>query len=205
MSLAPSPKDSLVPSPKDSLALSPKGSLALSPRTKSAPRLILHWPESARQWPKMRGLKSKLHKAIPHILALPPLWPGKKWPKQTEISLVLGNAKIVQALNKTYRGKDKPTNVLSFPFWQKSQKTLINKGQKSFYAGDVVLAYEVVLQEHMQEQKTLLAHSVHLLLHGILHLLGYDHKTERQARLMQRHEIALLAGLGFANPYVSEK
>lgn len=99
-----------------------------------------------------------------------------------------------QQLNKDYRGKDKPTNVLSFPFEAPT-------GIKLALLGDLVVCEQVVSAEAEQQNKTLLAHWCHMLVHGCLHLLGYDHIKEAEAEIMEAKEVAILAELGFDDPY----
>ena len=98
------------------------------------------------------------------------------------------------ALNREWRGKDSATNVLSFP----ADMPRIN-GMRVL--GDVVLCAPVIEQESSEQGKTLEAHWAHLVIHGLLHLLGFDHINGEQARLMEAREIAILASLGFPNPY----
>jgi len=112
-------------------------------------------------------------------------WAGRP---DAEISVVLADDDFVQALNKQYRGKDKPTNVLSFE----------NEG---IQAGDIVVAYGVLTREAKEMHKPFLAHLAHLLVHGTLHLQGYDHLTDKQAQKMEKLEIKLLKEMGYANPY----
>ncbi len=94
-----------------------------------------------------------------------------------------------QALNKQFRGKDKPTNVLSFPF------------EEEDYLGDLALCHNVIQAEALAQHKNLRAHYLHLVIHGILHLLGFDHENEADATEMEQIEIELLAQLKIANPY----
>jgi probable rRNA maturation factor len=115
--------------------------------------------------------------------------------RAVEVSIVLANNAAVQRLNRTYRGKDKPTNVLSFPAHGP------DSGQGPCLLGDVIVAYGVAAQEARMEDKTLNAHLAHLVLHGVLHLLGYDHKDDRQAAVMERLETVIMARMGFADPY----
>ena len=105
-----------------------------------------------------------------------------------EISVVLADDDFVHALNKQYRGKDKPTNVLSFE----------NEG---IQAGDIVVAYGVLTREAKEMHKPFLVHLAHLLVHGTLHLQGYDHLTDKQANKMEKLEIKLLKEMGYDNPY----
>ena len=105
-----------------------------------------------------------------------------------EISVVLAEDNFVHQLNKKYRGKDKPTNVLSFE----------NEG---LCAGDIVVAYGVLVREAKEQKKSFQAHLAHLLVHGTLHLQGYDHLTLKQAKKMEKLETVLLKKLGYADPY----
>jgi probable rRNA maturation factor len=99
-----------------------------------------------------------------------------------------------QALNRQYRGIDKPTNVLSFPF-EAPPKV------RSRHIGDLVICAPVVEREATEQGKPLEAHWAHMVVHGVLHLLGYDHGTDADAETMEALEIAILGRLGFPNPY----
>ena len=102
-------------------------------------------------------------------------------------------------LNLEYRGKDKPTNVLSFPSDLPDEMAAI---LDSFPIGDLVICIPVVLQEAIDLQKTPIEHFTHMLVHGTLHLMGYDHETsEQDAEEMEALEIEILIKLGFDNPY----
>lgn len=105
------------------------------------------------------------------------------------VCIALSNDANVKALNATYRGKNYPTNVLSFP--SSVQGTL----------GDIVLAAETVLREAREQEISPQHHLQHLIIHGILHLLGYDHETADQAEIMESLEIRILSQLGISNPY----
>lgn len=110
--------------------------------------------------------------------------------KTGELSLAFLSDAEVQALNKTYRGKDRPTNVLSFP----------DDGPAPLL-GDIVLAYDVTAREAKEKNVSLSDHTTHLLIHGFLHLQGYDHQTDKDAKIMEALEIAILAKLQIDNPY----
>jgi probable rRNA maturation factor len=113
-----------------------------------------------------------------------------------EISLLFADDARVQPLNRDWRSMDKPTNVLSFP------STDLKPGDAlPPVLGDIVLAYETVAQEAAEEGKTFDNHVSHLLLHGFLHLLGYDHQTDAEAVEMETIETRILASLAIPDPY----
>jgi probable rRNA maturation factor len=114
-----------------------------------------------------------------------------------EISFVLTDDKRMRALNRAYRGKNKPTNVLSFAALDPDRP----KAGMPWLLGDVVLTSGVVAREAKAQRKSLADHLSHLAVHGVLHLLGYDHEQDRDAEAMEALEIAALAGMGIANPY----
>lgn len=102
------------------------------------------------------------------------------------------------ALNLNYRGKDRPTNVLSFPFECPDEVELP-------LLGDLVICRQVVEREAQEQAKPLMAHWAHMVVHGSLHLLGYDHIEDDEAEEMESLETQIMTGLGFADPYLSEK
>ena len=101
-------------------------------------------------------------------------------------------------LNLNYRGKDRPTNVLSFPFECPDEVELP-------LLGDLVICRQVVEREAQEQEKPLMAHWAHMVVHGSLHLLGYDHIEDDEAEEMESLETQIMMGLGFADPYLSEK
>lgn len=117
--------------------------------------------------------------------------------RPVEVSVVLADDSAVQALNRTWRGKDKATNVLSFP----AAAQPLPDGAP-IPLGDVVLAYDTMLRESGEQSKPLADHLAHLLVHGTLHLLGQDHETgEAEADAMEALEVAALRTLGVPDPY----
>ncbi|MGE3293403.1 MAG: rRNA maturation RNase YbeY [Geminicoccaceae bacterium] len=114
-----------------------------------------------------------------------------------EVSVVLADDRLVIELNRDYRGIDRPTNVLSFP----SGSMELAPGQGQALLGDVVVAVETVRREAAAQDRSVADHLVHLVVHGTLHLLGYDHEADDEAEVMERREVELLAGLGVADPY----
>jgi probable rRNA maturation factor len=103
-------------------------------------------------------------------------------------------------LNRTYRGKNTPTNVLSFPLVDLAQPAVPGL---PLLLGDVVLALETVQREAVAQRKPLADHLRHLVVHGVLHLLGFDHEGEPEAAAMEAREIEILAALGVPDPYCS--
>ena len=115
--------------------------------------------------------------------------------------LVMSDDASIKDLNKTYRGKDKATNVLSFP---STESLLPGEENEPVHIGDVILAYDYVSEEAKNEKKALQTHLSHLVVHGVLHLLGYDHETTKDAEAMETLEIKLMKQLGLENPYEGE-
>ena len=115
-----------------------------------------------------------------------------------ELSLFLTNDAQVRRLNKDYRNKDKPTNVLSF---SASDDTAGLLDDVPNLLGDVVLGFETIRDEAARHGKTFADHVCHLSVHGVLHLAGFDHETDASANEMQELEIDVLAAAGIADPY----
>lgn len=116
-----------------------------------------------------------------------------------EICLVLSDNKRVRRLNRQYRGKDKPTNVLSFAALDAG----LPDRAVPWHLGDVILALGVLRQEAKQQKKAVAEHLTHLVIHGVLHLLGYDHEDDAEAERMEGLEVAALKRLGIGNPYLA--
>lgn len=116
-----------------------------------------------------------------------------------ELSLVFTDDKRISALNLAYRQKSSPTNVLSFPTGEAPGQ---EEGRERLL-GDVVLAFETINREAVEQGKTLENHLCHLIVHGVLHLLGYDHGDDPSAAEMENLEISALAQIGVPNPYRS--
>lgn len=121
-----------------------------------------------------------------------------------EVSLLFADDAAVAELNQAYRGRQGPTNVLSFPNMEPSGPNMEQLGAAAGQPrllGDVVLARQTVLREAGAQGKSPAAHTAHLLVHGLLHLLGYDHEGESEAAEMEALETAILAALGLPDPY----
>ncbi len=120
-----------------------------------------------------------------------------------EISVRLTDDAEVQALNRDYRQKDKPTNVLSFPMIAPDLlETIANTDDGEVLVGDIVLARETCVREAADKGISVADHATHLIVHGTLHLLGYDHIDGREAEAMEAIERDVLASLGLADPYL---
>jgi probable rRNA maturation factor len=138
--------------------------------------------------PRWNGLRPTVARAVEAVLAQRKL-------KNAAVTVVLTDDAEIKTLNRTYRKKNKPTNVLSFPNGE------VEVGVQQL--GDIVLAYDTIVREAKMQKKSLKHHLTHLTMHGVLHLLGFDHETDAEAEIMEACEIALLKRMGIANPYES--
>lgn len=118
--------------------------------------------------------------------------------EESEVTIRVVDIHESHELNMTYRGMDKPTNVLSFPFEAPP-------GMEMPLLGDLIICRQVVEKEAKEQEKTLLAHWAHMVIHGSLHLLGYDHIVDEEAEEMESIETEIMQGLGYPDPYISEK
>ncbi|MFO0994352.1 MAG: rRNA maturation RNase YbeY [Hyphomicrobiales bacterium] len=145
-------------------------------------------------WLAIDNLEAEAQRVADHCARLVDFGTGP-----VEATILFSDDETVAELNHTWRGKQGPTNVLSFP------------GPADFVApdeprhlGDIALAYGVVSREARDQNKALAAHTSHLLVHGLLHLAGFDHMNDAEAEIMEAREIEILQGLGIADPYRSE-
>ena len=111
-----------------------------------------------------------------------------------ELTIRIVDKDEIQQLNKTYRHKDKPTNVLSFPFAAPPEIQLP-------LLGDIIICHDVVIEEAQQQQKNSQDHWAHIVIHGVLHLKGYDHIQDSDADIMETLEIQILNKINISNPY----
>jgi probable rRNA maturation factor len=149
------------------------------------PKLEVSFVLQSKEWrkhlPKIRTLSRAV---LSSVLAHEQLASGTY-----AVSVVFADDAFVKDLNHTYRGKNKPTNILSF------------ESDEEGYLGDMILAFETILREAEEQGKTFSHHLTHLLVHGLLHLLGHDHEEDAAAEVMENKEIAILKGMGIKNPY----
>jgi probable rRNA maturation factor len=151
--------------------------------------------DSSRSWVELvRGAAEAAiaESAFPQLAASP---------RHVEISVLLTDDDTVRELNAEYREKDKPTNVLSFPMTDPNDLRDTKVDGPELLLGDIVLARGVCEAEAMQKGVSVDDHATHLIVHGTLHLLGYDHDDDDEASEMEAREIRALARLGIPNPY----
>lgn len=122
--------------------------------------------------------------------------------RQADLAIRIVDAAEGQALNRHYRGKDYPTNVLSFPA---DLPEGLPEGVRLPLLGDLVICAPVVAREAAEQGKPVAAHYAHLTVHGALHLLGWDHEDDKEAEAMEQLEREILAGLGLPDPYAGER
>jgi probable rRNA maturation factor len=132
------------------------------------------------KWRTHRGLQTRLKSAAEAARKAAKLKGG--------FTILLTDDKALRTLNRDFRGKDKPTNVLSFP-------------SEGPYSGDIAIAYGVTAAEARAAGKRVTDHAIHLAVHGVLHLAGYDHEAPADAKVMEPLEMKILARLGIADPY----
>jgi probable rRNA maturation factor len=148
----------------------------------------LAWPELARNAAEAAIAES----AFPQLASSP---------RPVELSVRLTSDEEVRALNAEWRGKDQATNVLSFPLAGAEELIATKFAQKELLLGDIVLAHGLCTTEAADKGVALEVHAAHLLVHGTLHLLGYDHHDDDDAADMEAREVRALGRLGIANPY----
>lgn len=127
-----------------------------------------------------------------------------QWVCPAEINFLLTDDARIQELNKNYRDVNKPTNVLSFPSLEPEEISDLKEKEKSLQPiilGDVVLSFEIIRQESLNQEIPFDHHLIHLAVHGVLHLLGFDHERDEDATVMESLEIKILSSLTIPNPY----
>jgi probable rRNA maturation factor len=172
--------------------------------------------------------QSEVEKAVDAAVRFAGLAGLAEYPSPVEVSIKLTDNAEVQALNREWRDKDKPTNVLSFPMLEedaleqlrhpelvsgsyflsdaekiKTLKQVQGDGQEmEMLLGDIILAYETCAAEAKEKNIPVAHHATHLVIHGMLHLLGHDHIEDDEAELMEALEVKALASIGLNNPYI---
>lgn len=147
---------------------------------------------SAPAWRQVADLEDLAQDCVRQSLAVS----AAALAKECELSVTFCDDAAIQALNAAWRGKNQPTNVLSFP----TPGALAHKP----LLGDVIVAYETVVKEAQEQGKPLRAHAAHMVTHGFLHLIGYDHETADEAERMEALERKIALALGFPDPYADD-
>ncbi len=144
----------------------------------------------AGDWPDLTTCQSFAERAVDAAVALL----NEPLPDNAEVSLLFADDSTVQVLNARWRDQDKPTNVLSFA---------VNEGHgaTSPMLGDIILAQQTIAREAVEQAKAFEDHLSHLIVHGFLHLMGYDHINDEDAEIMENLERKICASLGIADPY----
>lgn len=148
------------------------------------------------EWEKMGDIHDII-KLVAKTALNSAILPKEVIDRDMEISIVLANDDLVQVLNREYRQKDKPTNVLTFATLDEEE--IPTAGILNL--GDVILSYQTIEREAQEQGKFPMDHIKHLTVHGVLHLLGYDHQEDDEANDMETLEIRILEQLGVQNPY----
>lgn len=154
------------------------------------------WPEGEWETIAVRAARAAIERTPhPELLATA---------AAVEISIRLADDEEVRALNRQYRGKDKATNVLSFPMIQPDLLETVTQDTDDgeVLLGDIILAHGVCAAEAAERGIAVADHATHLMVHGVLHLLGYDHMTDEEAERMEAIERDALASLGLPDPYL---
>jgi probable rRNA maturation factor len=154
-------------------------------------RITLDLQRQSRLWPRLVDIKPMIRRAAQAAVARSgvPTWAG------ATIAIALADDATIRDVNRSFRGFDKPTNVLSFPAAPRQSLPLAPM------LGDIMIAFETVDREARQEERSFEAHLSHLVVHGVLHLLGFDHETDHEAEEMEALESAIVTALGWADPY----
>ncbi|MBO9696332.1 MAG: rRNA maturation RNase YbeY [Sphingopyxis sp.] len=159
----------------------------------------------AQPWPDALDWEVRAAEAVAAALALTPFASLADAAPLVEISVRLTDDAEVHALNRDFRDKDKPTNVLSFPQVQADLLiAMSNSDDGEILLGDIVLARETCAREANEKAIPIVDHATHLIVHGTLHLVGYDHMDDASAVAMEALEVKALASLGIANPYADQ-
>ena len=152
-------------------------------------RLTIETQVECAGWSAVDGLDALIEESLKAAIEES----GAELVEGAEVSLLFCDDARIRALNQQFRAQDKPTNVLSFP----GPDPL----ETAHFLGDIAIAHETVAREAQEQGKTLEQHCRHLIVHGFLHLLGYDHEDDEDAEAMETMEVSILRRLGVDNPY----
>ena len=157
--------------------------------------------EADGEWDSSRSWEPLVRKAVEAAIAESAYPDLARSGRPVEVSVSLTDDDHVRALNSKWRGKDKPTNVLSFPMAEEYELSDENVAGKELLLGDIIVAHGVCEREAADKGVSPEQHATHLIVHGTLHLLGYDHQGDADAADMEAREVRALERIGLANPY----
>ena len=159
----------------------------------------LHIDDADMNPPKAfnQGLLDDISSSVLRHATVPKTLPPSQ---NIQLSLAITTDDNIQKLNKQYRDKDKPTNVLSFSFLDENGLDL--PPDMPFFLGDIIISHETIMREAAEQEKTPLNHYIHMFVHGCLHVLGYDHENDAEAEEMEALEIQILSEIDIPNPYI---
>jgi probable rRNA maturation factor len=157
--------------------------------------------EADEEWDSSRSFEPLVRKAVEAAIAESAFPDLARSGRPIELSVRLTSDEQVRALNAHWRGKDKPTNVLSFPMAEAYELSEENVVAKELLLGDIIIARGVCEHEAADKGISVEQHATHLIVHGTLHLLGYDHHSDADAAEMEAREVRALERLDIANPY----
>ena len=162
-------------------------------------RLVVDVIKEDKRWRDIAIAKKYISTVVKSTL----LDSEKKYPNALGVCLLLSNNQKLHELNKNFRNKDKATNVLSFPDIDYNDSVIVEKILKEdhLHLGDIAFAYETIMNESELQEKTFLNHFTHLLVHSVLHLVGYDHIDSNDAPIMEAVELRTLEKFNIKNPY----
>lgn len=157
--------------------------------------------EAEEEWDSSRSWEPRVRKAAEAAIAESAFPQLAEASRPVELSVRLASDEEVRGLNAHWRGKDKPTNVLSFPMAEAYELEQSDEEGPAIMLGDLILAHGVCEREAAEKGISVEQHATHLVVHGTLHLLGYDHQADSDAADMEEREVRALSRLGIANPY----
>src|SRR4051794_25914820 len=157
--------------------------------------------EADEEWDSSISWEPLVRKAVEAAIAQSAFSDLARSGRPVELSVRMTSDDQVRMLNAHWRGKDKPTNVLSFPMAESCELNDASFATPELLLGDIVVAKGVCQREAVEKAVSLEQHAAHLIVHGTLHLLGYDHQSDADAADMEAREVRALQRLGIANPY----
>lgn len=162
----------------------------------------------SKKWLAEKSIENFVKKTCKELILLTDLKKVLKNDFELEVSILLVCDAQIKKINQKFRDKNKPTNVLSFPALDEELirqigLTKLLKSQPHAFLGDIIISYETIKKEAKAQEKTLHQHLTHMILHSILHLIGFDHENDNMAKTMETLEIKILKKLGIKNPYIN--